>query len=54
MVRYFVVVFVRACSFWGEVTHGQEIRKEPGSGLVFVLSPDEYNGWTIRVATSRS
>src|SRR5271166_6124379 len=36
--------------FSGEVNHGQEYRKEIGSGLVFVLAPDEDDGWTITVS----
>jgi len=35
--------------FSGEVSHNQEFRKEIGGGLVFVLAPDEDNGWTISV-----
>jgi hypothetical protein len=33
----------------GEVFRNQEFRREIGGGLVFVLSPDEDNGWTITV-----
>lgn len=36
--------------FSGEVTYGKEFRKEIGSGLVFVLAPDEDDGWTIMVS----
>jgi hypothetical protein len=33
----------------GEVYRDHEFRKEIGGGLIFVLSPDEDNGWTITV-----
>jgi hypothetical protein len=35
--------------FSGEVARNKEFRKEIGGGLVFVLAPDEDEGWTISV-----
>ena len=59
MPRCFAIVFAFAClvaaqdrpiRFSGEVSSKQEFRKDLDGGLVFVLSPDEDNGWTISVA----
>lgn len=59
MLRFLIVALGYTCGviaedqpirFSGEVTRDHEYRKEIGAGLVFVLSPDEDNGWTIAVA----
>ena len=59
MLRLLIVALGCACGLVaqdrpvrlsGEVAGGHEYRKEIGAGLVFVLSPDEDNGWTMAVA----
>jgi hypothetical protein len=39
----------RTVRFQGEVSRGQEFRKAIGHGLVFVLDPNNVDGWTMRV-----